>query len=289
MDKPQSYSNALAFKAALEQRLKNEANKLGRPYPVLRKLVAFERLLARVFNQPGAGWALKGGYALELRLGQSRTTQDVDLVLNDPNLLKAGKDVEPQLFRSLLQMLISKDLGDFFAFRLDEPTPLKAATIAGSRIPVEALIGGVHFENFKIDVALAETDPAPTEKLTRSSWLAFAGFAQVDILAIPESLQFAEKLHAYTFPWSGRENTREKDLLDMVIMIQRGILPQETHARIMAVFKARNTHDVPSVLESPPAAWGPVFNRIAKESGFVGTIDEAFGILARFYESLFKI
>ena len=52
MNRPPAYSNALAFKAPLEQRLKNDSQKLGRTYPVLRKLVAFERLLARVFDAP---------------------------------------------------------------------------------------------------------------------------------------------------------------------------------------------------------------------------------------------
>ncbi len=46
----------------------------------LRKRVAFERLLARLQAVAPDAWALKGGFALELRLGAgARTTKDMDL------------------------------------------------------------------------------------------------------------------------------------------------------------------------------------------------------------------
>jgi len=51
----------------------------------LRKMVAFERFLARlVAYQPGV-WLLKGGLVLQWRLGnQARTTKDLDMLLTAP-------------------------------------------------------------------------------------------------------------------------------------------------------------------------------------------------------------
>ena len=40
-------------------------------------------------------------------------------------------------------------------------------------------------------------------------------------LAVSPEEQFAEKLHAYTLPRVGRENTRVKDLVDLVLLIER--------------------------------------------------------------------
>jgi hypothetical protein len=69
------YATAEAFRAALEDRLKNAENEtvgISR----LRKRVVFERLLARLTVQAAGEWVLKGGFALELRLDElSRSTR----------------------------------------------------------------------------------------------------------------------------------------------------------------------------------------------------------------------
>ena len=77
------YANAAAFRAALEDRLNTAARAGGRPVGRARKLVAFTRLLARLEHAAPKRWVLKGGFALELRLGgQARATRDVDLDWN---------------------------------------------------------------------------------------------------------------------------------------------------------------------------------------------------------------
>lgn len=97
----QKYATSAAFKVALETRLRKAADERGRPYHVLRKLVSFDRLLARIFLDKDETFALKGGYSLELRLGRSRTTLDVDLVVREKSLKQAGSIEET--IRDLLQ------------------------------------------------------------------------------------------------------------------------------------------------------------------------------------------
>ena len=65
---PKSYSTAEAFRRALEERLKRAALTDQIDVNDLRRQVAFDRLLARLFHEEPAPWALKGGYAMELRL-----------------------------------------------------------------------------------------------------------------------------------------------------------------------------------------------------------------------------
>jgi len=63
MTTPKKYSTAKAFRVALEARLKNIANSEQVDLQRLRRLVAFDRLLARIVQSEAKRWALKGGYA----------------------------------------------------------------------------------------------------------------------------------------------------------------------------------------------------------------------------------
>ena len=73
------FKDATAFRASLEERLKIHARKKGMDLQRLRRQVAFDRLLARLFSGQNPPWYLKGGYAMELRIHGARTTRDVDL------------------------------------------------------------------------------------------------------------------------------------------------------------------------------------------------------------------
>ncbi len=63
------YGNAEDFRAALEQRLRNQSSASDASLIRLRKHVSFERLLARLAVVAPDRWVLKGAYALDLRLG----------------------------------------------------------------------------------------------------------------------------------------------------------------------------------------------------------------------------
>jgi hypothetical protein len=63
-----AYATGRAFRQALEMRLKQMAAEAGEDIQRLRRQVAFDRLLARVFAGGGRAWTLKGGYAMELWL-----------------------------------------------------------------------------------------------------------------------------------------------------------------------------------------------------------------------------
>ena len=78
---PREYATAKAFRKALEDRLAKTAETEQVQLNRLRRQVAFDRLLARLFRVDPAPWALKGGYALELRFKTARTTVDIDLTI----------------------------------------------------------------------------------------------------------------------------------------------------------------------------------------------------------------
>src|SRR5450631_3055474 len=91
---PKKYAIAAAFRRGLEDRLQDIARKESVDLQRLRRQVAFDRLLARLFQaaQPRAlPWVLKGGYAMELRIKTARTTKDIDLTMLASSVLARRK------------------------------------------------------------------------------------------------------------------------------------------------------------------------------------------------------
>src|SRR5215469_6507423 len=94
------YTTAAAFRRALEDRLKDIAGKQGVDLQRLRRQVAFDRLLARLFQvgQPLAlPCVLKGGYAMELRIKAARTTKDIDLTMRSVEAASSSPNELPLL------------------------------------------------------------------------------------------------------------------------------------------------------------------------------------------------
>jgi hypothetical protein len=82
---PQSrhYAHAQKFRQALDERLKSMARAANTSVNDLHKQLVFDRFLARLDPEQ---FVLTGGYSLELRLPNSRSTTDIDSVC----LLKYG-------------------------------------------------------------------------------------------------------------------------------------------------------------------------------------------------------
>lgn len=191
------YRSAAAFRQALEERLRGQSLSGSESLARLRKLVAFERLLARLEHRWPTALLLKGGLALQLRIGKrARTTKDVDMAASQP--WGAGKASEQ------LRATAGVELGDWFAFEIGEPE--EAATGApgrGFRFPVQCLLDGRPFEFFHVDMGFGDAVVDPPEKVRVPSLLAFAGVAPTTVRCYPLTAHLAEKLHAYTREYSG--------------------------------------------------------------------------------------
>src|SRR5262249_42453593 len=126
------------------------------------------------------------------------------------------------------------------------------------------------------------------EPLTGEGLLEFAGVGPARVLAIPRPQQFAEKVHAYTFPWADRTNTRSKDLVDLVLLIETGPPePVRVRAALEATFGPRKTPPLPRLPPPRPESWQPAFAAMAAEAR-LSPADylEGFAILERFWATL---
>lgn len=289
-----SYANAAAFRQALETRIRTVAEERGVQIQGVRLKVAIERLLARLFpcsDSRGSDppWILKGGYAMELRFRpRARTTRDVDLTISDvvPPEALASKLVE---VHERLMSAAAQDLGDFFEFTIPPArSELTAAPGGGGVFSVVAKVAGREFARFHIDIGFGDGVVGEMEALTGEDLLAFAGVAPARAVAIPKAQQFAEKIHAYTFQWTDRVNMRSRDLVDLVLLIERGGLDVPTaRVAVIETFRRRARHEIPQELAAPPEQWRGEFAAMAAEVGIsTRDIDAAIGVLRAYWEAL---
>jgi len=278
------YADGASFRQALEARLKATADERGVPLNTLRQKVVMERLLARLFSERGAAWRLKGGYAMELRLGgRARTTRDLDLAVPPMGPSPAGAH---DLLLDLLRDAALLDLGDFLEFAVAGPGEALAGGQAGGfRFSVAVTLGGRSYVGFHVDVGL---DAEPTERpepATCDDHLGFAGVAPARVLLVPRERQFAEKLHAYTRPWGERVNTRTKDLIDLLLLIELGLTDRDALVQALSlVFGRLCSHPVPRVLPPPPPEWASDYAALAQHVQLAETdLGGAFERLAAFW------
>lgn len=282
------YRTPTAFRTALEERLKNFSKKHGIDLHKLRRQVAFDRLLCRLFRSHPGNLLLKGGYSMELRTQKARTTKDIDLVLRATTLAK--QEAQDQEIFDLLQAAVRKDLDDFFVFLVGNPTlDLEAVPYGGSRFPIEAHLDGRLFIRFPMDVVVSSLVLEPIEEIGSQNWLEFAGIETMPFPAISREQQFAEKFHAYTLPRDESENSRVKDLIDLALLIETGELKTDDLKMVIGkVFEYRATHKIPESINPPPSNWEPKFNRMAKECGLDGDIAKAVEQVETFIRKIIK-
>jgi hypothetical protein len=132
-----TYTTGRGFRTALEERLKRTSMTEQTDLNRLRRQVSFDRLLARLFRVESLPWVLKGGYALELRFKDARSTVDIDLTVQRVSA-SAGDD-QNQIVRDMLQTAAAVPFGDWFEFTFGPSVmDLTAAPYGGARYPVEA-------------------------------------------------------------------------------------------------------------------------------------------------------
>ncbi len=269
------YAQGSAFRMALEDRLRSISLEDEVPLVRLRKMVVFDRFLARLtVAQPG-NWLLKGGFALQLRLGnRARTTKDIDLQV----FAEASQVIH--ILREACQI----DLKDWFAFEVENPSHGGQDELGGLRFQVHALLDGRPFETFHIDVGISDPVVDATEIMFTPALLKFAEIEMVKVPCYPLSQQIAEKLHAYTQLYASGGSSRVKDMVDMLLVAQLGPIDEKALFKaIEATFERRNTHPIPEIITRPPTDWERSFRKMAGEVGLSQvSLDVAYVLLQRF-------
>jgi len=271
---------------ALEERLRRRSQTDRIDINRLRRQVSFDRLLARLFHEDSVPWALKGGYALELRFKTARSTVDIDLTLQRVvTAVMEGVDVN-QTVREMLPSADGQSLGDWFEYTIGPAMmDITAAPYGGARYPIEVHMDGRIFARFHLDVGIGDVVMQPLETVHTNDRLAFAGIEQPRVLLIAREQQFAEKIHAYTLP-RNTPNSRVKDLVDLGLMIGGALDRKRILDALNLTFERRETHPLPAVLDAPPSEWTIPFQALATECGMQPDLAAAFERVAKFYQDV---
>ena len=115
--------------------------------------------------------------------------------------------------------------------------------------------------------------------------LAFAGIPTPTAEIIDVHRHAAEKFHAMLRPHGERENSRVRDLVDLVILIEHDLLdPHAVRTSTDRVWHERNATDPPAFIPPLPESWPPRYERLAAESDLTTRhYPDAVALVSRFW------
>lgn len=260
-----TYETPQALRTALEHRLLARATETGVSLDRLRRRVLFERIIARLQAAEPGRWVLNGGMALEVRLhDDARLTKDIDLGLRDEVV------DSDDLHERLIDALTADPVGDDFVLSVEQPSALKedGGGHLTWRVKVEAQLAGKLFGRIQLDVSPRAHELDVTDQLALPNSLDFAGIPAPEIEVVDIHRHAAEKLHAIFRDFGERENSRVRDLVDVVLLVEHDLLTAATVATaVRRVWAERDRVDPPNEVPPLPESWHHRYERAAIEQG----------------------
>jgi len=236
----------------------------------LRKHIAYDRLLARVFIAEPERWLLKGGGALLARIPGARHSKDLDLAY-------AGDIAKATM---ALSEGAAVDLFDFFTFTVGKVKATLTGPTSGVRLPISCRIGPKPFGSFHVDLVIAEGVTATPELVPPLSPIVVPGLSTVPYRTYPLVDHLADKHAAMIETHRGRPSTRYRDLVDIVeIATTQTIDAEPLSVALFTKYHLRELH-APARFESPGERWPDGYEALARSvPGFTQqTFDEAIAI-----------
>jgi predicted nucleotidyltransferase component of viral defense system len=273
------YETANAFRTALESRLVARSTNDNIPLIRLRKLVVFDRLIARLMTVAPDRWVLKGAVALQFRAGPDyRTTRDIDF----------GQLGNEEGATSDLLAAQSTDLGDHFSFTIEREGPIDLDDAGGSavRYHARAELAGRMFESFVLDVAFGERAEF-ADLLNGPELLGFADISPARLPVVSLEKHIAEKIHAYVSVYRrGRRSSRVKDLIDLAMIESMFEVRADRLANALAETFSDRDGEPPSSLSPPPVDWRVPYRKLANEVGLDPEIEAAYELVRKFVDPI---
>jgi hypothetical protein len=275
------YGSPGDFRRALTDRLRALAEHGRWTLPQLQRQIAYDRLLARLY-QLDEGWIVKGATALLARDIGVRGTIDID-VYRAKASDAAGRD---------LREAAEQDMGDWFRFEIGAPTPVSDGA-AGVRLPAKAYIGATEWVSFRVD--LVGTDLRMTGQPDEVPPLAQVNIPEVEqrsYRAYPLVDHIADKIAAIlqSYGDGSMPSTRYRDLVDLVaIVIEVSVEAEPQTAALLSETKRRGISPVPVRFDVPDRGlWETGYAAAANDSllEMGRTLDDALAIVTPFVDPL---
>lgn len=280
-----SYETPTALRTALEARLLTRSQATGVSLDRLRRRVLFERVVARLQAAEPGLWVIKGGMALEVRLrDDARLTKDLDLGLRGEVLDAA------QLQDRLIEAMTLDPDQDRFVINVRSVERLTEDDSGHStwRARTAATLADKPFGGLQVDVSPRTHELDATDMMSLPSSLDFAGIAAPVAEVIDLQRHVAEKFHGMLKVFVDRVNTRVRDLVDLVILAEHGLIEAPAAAAAVRTVWAERGDGLPAVLPALPSSWLDRYERLAADQGLnAETFPEAVAVVTALWTEMF--
>ncbi|PID50936.1 MAG: hypothetical protein CR980_01025, partial [Propionibacteriales bacterium] len=280
-------SDPYASPSAVEAAIKNAAKQAWKLDPTLSiseriRMEYHNRFLCRVFGDRTANeWVLKGGSNMLARVASTRVTHDLDL-------LRSNHSAESALVE--LGRLAAADIGDFFSFRQTDQRPLATGRqqpyLEGYRVEFGVYIGRALKSNLGIDLVTNSLVTDRIDVVRPASALNLPRLPSAPYRLYPVVDQIADKVSATHDVYSGRESSREKDLVDLVVLALTQRIDGSKLERAIRMEAAVHETALPRTFQTP-RGWGKGYSEIASGIPVCSnheTIDAAKSLMASFID-----
>jgi len=216
----------------------------------------YDRFLCRVFSDgEDSEWVLKGGSGMLARVPNARRTLDADLYLD-------GYDKDHAL--ADLRRLAAIDLCDFFRFVYREHHVILGDDLQpyadGYRVIFDAYLGMKSLDPIQVDLSAhigATTNLTVAEPANRLSLPRLTSFAY---RLYPIERQIADKVCASLAMYGGHPSSREKDLIDLVVIaVTQTVAADDAFVALHNEAKLRRL-TLPQSF-TVPAGWGKGYSK----------------------------
>jgi len=256
---------------ALERWVSDRARETGEGTDALRRGISamvLAGILGRATDQAGVPLVLvKGGTHMRLRFGASaRPSKDLDVAVAED---------ATHLDRLLADACREPHLG----FDATPEGPTEPVRDTGAvRVTIKLTYQGAAWGSVKIEAAANEAPPGEVDLLDPAPDLGLFGFrAASQVPCLPARFQIAQKLHAVTEIWEGRDNDRVRDLIDLQLLAGEvdAITVESVRAACIHVFERRGLHAWPPQVRVYPG-WDATYRALAERIRFpVADVHEA--------------
>lgn len=260
MAEPEPYSTP----RGVENAIKDAAKKAAGADPSLGvneriRLEYFNRFLSRVFSDvEDSEWVLKGGTGILARVPASRATRDVDLYRRGFTLTQALND---------LIRLAAVNLGDHFRFQYvshvesigNETQPYTE----GFQVKFEIFIGLSSKGTLQVDLAVGTGITGEVITKEPANALDLPRLVSHEYRLYPIVDQIADKVCATMTEYAERASSREKDLVDLVVIATTHDI-DGTALRIAIATEARRRQMTSLDEFTVPSAWGSGYAKLSK-------------------------
>jgi hypothetical protein len=244
----------------------------------------FDRLLCRVFSQgEQSEWVLKGGTGMLARIPDTRATKDIDL-------FATGYTLDQAL--AALRQLAAVDLGDHFRFEYVSHSESVAGDqqsyAEGYRVAFQAFLGTKQLSGIGVDLVVSVGDLTGVEVIEPANRIDLPRLTTFPYRLYPVERQIADKVCATIAEYSSRPSSREKDLVDLVVIANTQTVDAIT-VRNAIITEAR-LRGLGQVVEfTVPPNWGPAYEKEARKVPACQrhrSIDDAITLMESFIGSM---